>query len=378
MYRFIVDKVRRSKGKWIVAVLMVSLLGSWALWSTLTAAPALVHPVGLMKRQYTDPDRQSWDTKEARPLNALVWYPAAAGTIEKEWTVAIFQAGHNAQGAPLSAIPTKLPLVVLSHGTGGSAAGLSWLAENLAKHEFIVAAVNHHGNTAAESSTRIEGTLNWWDRAQDVKVLIDRLLADPWIGPRIDIHRIGVAGFSIGGYTALASVGVRLSRSQFNTYCAVEENCQLPPEMSTRYTKADAMKLIHDDDRLNHAMERMEDSFEDPRIRSAFVMAPVAGFAMTQQSLKAVHVPVHIVVGKDDDQAVPETNAQPMARQIPGATLDLLPAGGHYVFLPTCNDRGKNFVKEICLDAPSVDRVALHAKVSSEALVFFQKTLLGQ
>ena len=104
-------------------------------------------------------------------------------------------------------------------------------------------------------------------------------------------------------------------------------------------------------------MERMEDSFEDPRIRSAFVMAPVAGFAMTQQSLKAVHVPVHIVVGKDDDQAVPETNAQPMARQIPGATLDLVPAGGHYVFLPTCNDRGKNFVKEICLDAPSVDRM---------------------
>jgi predicted dienelactone hydrolase len=328
-----------------------------------------------MKRQYSDPERLSWDTKDARPLNALVWYPAAAGTVEKEWTVAIFEAGSNAQGAPMSPTPAKLPLVVLSHGTGGSAVGLSWLAQYLAQHGFIVAAVNHHGNTAAESNARIEGTLVWWDRAQDMNVLIDRLLADPWIGPRIDTNRIGVAGFSIGGYTALATVGVRLSRSQFDTYCAVQGNCELPPEMSARYTKADALKLMHDDARLNHALERMEDSYEDKRIRAAFVMAPVVGFAMTQQSLQSVHVPVHIVVGKDDDQALPEANARPMTRQIPAAILDVLPAGGHYMFLPTCTDRGKNFVKDICEDAPGIDRTAIHAKINADALSFFRQTL---
>jgi len=59
--------------------------------------------------------------------------------------VAIFNAGWNARQAPLSAAATKRPLIVLSHGTGGGAAGMAWLAETLASNGYIVAAVNHHG-----------------------------------------------------------------------------------------------------------------------------------------------------------------------------------------------------------------------------------------
>ncbi len=365
---------RGSKGKWIGATLMALLLGTWALWSTLASAPLRDHPVGLMNRQYADPERRSWETDEARPLKALVWYPAAAGTLEKNWTVAIFQAGRNAQGAALSASPAKLPLVVLSHGTGGSAIALSWLAEYLAQNGFIVAAVNHHGNTAAEASPRLEGTLVWWDRAQDVKVLIDRLLADPRIGSRIDTQRIGVAGFSIGGYTALATVGVRLSRAQFDSFCAVEKNCQPPPEISARYTKAEAWRLIHEDGRLKRELERMEDSYEDKRIRAAFVMAPAVDFAMTPQSFAAVRVPVHMVVGSDDDQAVSVANAQQMARQMTGAQLEVLPKGTHYMFLAPCNTLGKLTAKEICVDAPGTDRVAVHGKVAADALAFFRQS----
>ena len=51
-------------------------------------------------------------------------------------------------------------------------------------------------------------------------MLIDKLLADPRFGPRIDATRIGAAGFSLGGYTVLALAGARLSRDQWERFCA--------------------------------------------------------------------------------------------------------------------------------------------------------------
>ena len=165
------------------------------------------HPVGLSSVKYVDPTRQDWNDSGPRPLATAVWYPAPDGTREADWTVEIFNAGHNAMGAPIAALPAKLPLIVVSHGTGGSAAGMAWLAETLAANGYLVAAVNHHGNTGFEDSTRLEGFIVWWDRPRDVSVLIDRLLADPRFGPRIDASRIGVAGFSIGGYRARSRRG---------------------------------------------------------------------------------------------------------------------------------------------------------------------------
>ncbi|MEO8922853.1 MAG: hypothetical protein ABI330_08520, partial [Caldimonas sp.] len=81
--------------------------------------------------------------------------------------------------APMTAEPAKLPLIVVSQGTGGSAAAIAWLGETLAGNGYIVAAVNHHGNTAAEDEKRLEGTLIWWDRPRDLSVFIDKLLSDP-------------------------------------------------------------------------------------------------------------------------------------------------------------------------------------------------------
>ena len=213
--------------------------------------------------------------------------------------------------------PTKLPLIVLSHGTGGSAAAVAWLAEGLAAGGYMVAAVNHHGNTAAEDDKRLEGTVVWWDRPRDVTVVIDRLLADPTFGPRIDSSRIGVAGFSLGGFTALATVGARLSQQQLLDACAAPEtaaSCKLPPEVRNKFSDAVLQRLVKTDSRVKAALQHMDDSYADPRIRAAFVMAPVFGFAMTKDSLTAVKVPVRLMVGSADEQAVPSQSVEPIAR----------------------------------------------------------------
>jgi predicted dienelactone hydrolase len=331
---------------------------------------------GMVSVHYKDSHRRNWSDTGPRPLNATVWYPAGAGATETPWEAGIFKAGLSARDAPMSASPGKMPLVLLSHGTGGAAAGLAWLGEALARKGYIVAAVSHHGNTGAEVAPMLQGTVVWWDRPQDVSVLIDRLLADPSFGSRIDATRIGVAGFSIGGYTALATVGARLSRNQWQKFCADRPGaCKLPPEVSDKFSDRDVERLMTQDPRMLKALSHMDDSFADPRIKAAFVMAPVVAAAMTSDSLKAIKVSVHIVAGTRDDQAVPEYNAKPIAALIPGAELQIVPDGTHYMFLPGCNARGNNYVKELCLDPPGLDREAVHRRVIDAALVFFSRTL---
>ena len=356
-----------------------SVIGAAALSALAVACaepPKRVNPVGLSFAPYEDTARRSWTGPQVRPLATAVWYPAAPGTRESEWRVGIFNAGWSAQKAPLSAAATKRPLIVLSHGTGGGAAALSWLAETLASSGYIVAAVNHHGNTAAEPSYQLQGFMLWWERARDISVLIDRLVADPQFGAHIDPSRIGVAGFSLGGYTALATVGARLAYQQWKSFCAsrpAEPTCTLPPEAS--FSMADVQRLLDHDDRVKEAVSHSHESFRDPRIRAAFAIAPVLGPAMTKTSLAEIKVPVRIIVGSKDDQASPDANARPLASAIPNAELEVLPNVTHYTFLARCNLLGKVVARSFCTDPDQIDREEVHRRVGTDALKFFDRTL---
>lgn len=334
--------------------------------------------VGMQGLQFEDAARRDWGGHGARPISALVWYPAADTAREADWEAGIYTAGRNARGAAMREGEGRLPLILLSHGTGGAAAGLAWLGEALAANGYIVAAPNHHGNTGAEPVPYLQGTLVWWDRPRDLSVLLDRLLAHPQWAGRIDASRIGVAGYSIGGYTALATVGARLSRAQWREFCLIPATaaaCRLPPEVSARFPPQEAERLLTQDPRVLQALARMDDDYGDARIRAAFVMAPAAGPALRRDSLARISRPIHLVVGSDDDQAIPRFNAEPIARASTGAVLEILPRVSHYSFLPVCNERGRLAAPPLCTDPPGVDRAALHQAVSRRALEFFNRTL---
>ncbi len=334
------------------------------------------YPVGLKLVQYEDTSRLTWTGNKARPLATAIWYPAQAGTVEKSWDVAIFKAGSNAIDAPMLLAPKKLPLILLSHGTGGSAASIAWFAENLAAHGYIVAAVNHHGNTGYEENTRLEGFVVWWDRPRDLSVLIDKLLADPAIGPSIDTQRIAVAGFSIGGYTALASVGGRISYAQWQEFCgkyASNPNCTLPPE--AKFSQEELQTLLKENQRVKAEIAVSGADYSDSRIKAAYAMAPVMGRVVTKDSMAAIKVPVRIVVGAADDQAIPEFNAQVYAANITGSKLLTLPAVTHYAFLDECTMLGKMVARQVCVDPAGFDRAAIHQQVAADAWNFFEDKL---
>lgn len=351
-------------------------IGLIALSAARAEPPKRAHPVGLVLAEYEDTARANWDNSGPRPLATAVWYPAPAGTPEAPWRISFFKAGKNAINAPLAESQKKWPLIVISHGTGGSAATMAWLAEKLAAHGYLVAAVNHHGNTGYEAKSRLEGFAVWWDRPKDLSVLIDRLLADRRFAPLIDVNRIGVAGFSIGGYTALAAVGARISHDQWQGFCAThaaDSNCKLPPE--AKFTDADLRHMLANDQRVKNAISESGESFLDSRIKAAFVISPALGPVLTKTSLAAIHVPVHMVVGSRDDQTIPDLNARPIAAAMPMARLDELPNVTHYTFLPTCTLLGRCVASQYCVDPKGVDRDATHEEVGTAALNFFDSAL---
>lgn len=329
--------------------------------------------VGRLHRAYTDIERTNWAGDGPRPLATTVWYPASASSTESRWSAGVFQFGRSALNAPF-ADTRKRPLILMSHGTGGSAAQLSWLAEELVQADFIVAAVNHHGNTAVEDKSWPHGFVLPNERSRDLSALIDKLLADSEIGPRIDPSRIGVAGFSLGGYTVLAAVGANLTHATRQKRCETESAnpvCRLPPE--AEFTESDIRTLAESDPAYQRAVNREGSLTVDDRIRAAYAIAPAFLSLMNDDDLSSVRVPLRFVLAERDQQIQLAQTLEVIDTELQEASVSLIPDAGHYAFLAPCNLRGRLFMRGICSEG--VDRSALHKSIGSDAARFFNASL---
>lgn len=338
--------------------------------------------VGVTQRAFLkDNASYDWRGSKMHALTAVVWYPADSAAIETpQWVGdpanAFASAGRAAEGAALASVPAKFPLVLLSHGTGGSALMMAWLGTQLAAHGFIAVAVNHPGNNAVDGYT-VQGFTLGWERAVDVSKVLDGMLADPEFGPRIDAHRVGAAGFSFGGYTVLELAGGIGDLSVAIRDCDISHPraaiCTSPPELPDLLPRA--IQLYHSDPAYRRALDASRQSYGDPRVRAIFAIAPLA-MIFSPQSLEKIGIPVEIVAGAGDPILSPKTNAAFAAAHIPGARLTIYPGGvGHYTFLDTCTSLGQQQRPQLCVDRAGVHRDAIHEETAQKAIAFFTKVL---
>jgi predicted dienelactone hydrolase len=333
-----------------------------------------MNKVGLRTLFFTDTNRSNWQGSGPRPLLTHIWYPAETGAQEAPVLIGppdapLFQAGDAVKDIALAATPNKYPLILISHGTGAVALQLGWLASALARQGYIVAGVNHHGNTAAEPYT-VEGFARVWERPRDLSLLLDCLLTDEVFGRRIDQDRVGAAGFSLGGYTALALAGVRLDfQLLLDAYASSGRSLEsfAPPEFP------DIAALIAFIQKLAHEDEHRQ-LYSDDRVKAVFAIAPALGEALADAS--SVSIPVKIVVGAGDTNTPSELNAQRYAGQIAAADLTILEREvGHYTFLAEGTAFGRELLPHLCLDHPSVNRVAVHQQVAGWVTEFLNTNL---
>jgi predicted dienelactone hydrolase len=381
----------RTNSSWLAPFVLyctiVSLLCFGFIVTTLARAQKQVHTqgsfaVGVVLRSFVDEGRSNWQGTGPRPLVTIIWYPAASGSklrapdLGDPQMQKYFVKYPLAEGASISVQQKKYPLIVLSHGNSSLALSLDWLGYFLASHGYIVAAVNHHGNTAAEPGGPIpQGFAAEWERPRDLSVLIDKMLGDPFFGSHIDPDRIGAAGHSSGGATVLELAGAIFDPNQLEAFCkadrAIDPNCDPPPMIRDQLKEFDA--LAKTNPVVEASIKRSHYPYDDPRVKAVFAMAPAIGLEHTDASLRAIRIPVYIVAGRADDITPPATNAERFANLIPTATLTILPGMvGHATFGSLCTPIGVKDAGWVCHDEKGVDRALVHKQVEQLALSFFQ------
>ncbi len=292
---------------------------------------------------------------EGGPMPAIIFYPSDDVPAGATTTIGSYSLAAARDAAPAKG---RHPLIVLSHGTGGTRLGHHDSLAALAAAGFIAAAVEHpRDNYRDQSALGTDRQL--YGRAADMTALIDGLLADATFGSLIDAGRIGIAGFSAGGYTALIAAGARPDPAGFATYCRAQPDDDLfcagrrgPPPFG-------APPAMH-----------------DRRLRAAFVMAPALGMLFDRAGLQAVDIPVRLYRAENDELLRHPWHAQRIADNLPRPPeYEVIAGAGHYVFLVPCAPQVASRLAEICADPPGIDRVAVHRRLNDDMIEFFGRTL---
>jgi predicted dienelactone hydrolase len=267
-------------------------------------------------------------------------------------------------------------LILLSHGFGGSAGQMTWLGAALARHGYVVVAVDHPGANSIDGISDA-GAYAPWARAADLRAALDFVLDRPELAQHIDSDRIGVAGFSQGGYASLLAVGARSDFRRFVSFCESSRRdamCDRQQEYPVDYHHR-AEVLARPAMQVLAAQESSD--LSDPRIKAAFLIAPGIMQALDPASLSRIRAPVSIVLGNTDLIVPPATNGELAARLIPGARLRILSGVGHYDFLSVCGPGGFREVAPLCVDGAGATRAQTHAVTEAAAIAFFNAALRG-
>lgn len=301
-----------------------------------------------------------------RPLRVSLWYPAEAGG--SPVSVGENRVFHGIM-AVRDAAPEGLnhPLVVLSHGYGGSWRNLNWLAGRLVAEGYVVAAPDHPGTTTFNRDP--EAAAQIWERPRDLSRVIDAVLADPALGARVNGGQIAAIGHSLGGWTVTAAAGARFDTRRFAEDCAKGHSPR-------------ACGLLQE---LGLDNPSIEADLKDPRI-GAFVSLDLGlarGF--TPESLNQLSVPALIFgAGVDIGDLPARLESGYLAEHLPASTAryNEIADAAHFSFMQLCKPGAVELIEEetpgdgiVCKDGRGRSREDLHAAISAEVIDFLGKVL---
>jgi predicted dienelactone hydrolase len=282
-------------------------------------------------------------------LKAIVWTPCAAAA--QQIPVGPFVLSGQ-RDCPT--VGDKLPLIVISHGHTGTYLGHHDLAETLANAGFVVAAINHPGDTHSDLS-RADDISVYVERPTDIKRLVDYMLNASPDAAKIDPQAIGFFGFSRGGYTGLVLAGGKPDFLHADVACP---DPNLPICQEIRHNQIPTAPLT-----------------QDPRIK-AYVLADPLNEFPTAASLKNVKAPIQLWGSQfGGDGVLPETVPALAAALPTRPEFHVVKGAAHFAFLAPCSAALEKTSADICVDSGGFDRVAFHDEFDEKVLAFFKANL---
>ena len=239
----------------------------------------------------------------------------------------------------------RMPLVVVSHGTGGSPYTYRDLASHLARAGFAVALVVHPGNNRDDD--RLARTVqNLEDRPRHLRLAIDAAYGDAVVGPRLRPDAVAVVGHSMGGYTALAVAGGRPMSSPHDTPSGPPQ-----PVPVTR----------------------------DARVRALVLLAPATVWYAHEGALSEVRVPILLRTGEKDELAPPFFGDLVVNGVADAAAVDhaVVPGAGHFAFMTPFPAQMARPGFLPAQDPEGFDRAAYLPGLYAEVEAFLRRVLAG-
>lgn len=289
------------------------------------------------------------------PFAVMVLYPATVP--ESPQTFGPYTV-EVALDAPVDSTAPR-PLVVISHGSGGSHLVYRTLAMHLARNGFVVVMPEHPRNN--RHTNDLAGTAaNLAHRPAHLRRVMDWAFAHAEFGPVLHPDTVAVIGHSIGGYTALAIAGGRPTSHPWES----PDNRKQPVPVTP-----------------------------DLRVKALVLLAPAAAWFLEPGALEQVHAPVLMLTAGQDDLEVPGPKQLPdgsvvdapyghsevIKRGLPASTrVEHLvePDAGHYSFLSPFPPSMARPAFPPSQDPPGFDRIDFLSRMNEHVLTFLRSVLM--
>jgi len=286
-------------------------------------------------------------------LRAVQWSPCAQPSQKIELGPFVLDAVRD---CPLAG--DKLPLIVISHGFGGTGLSHHDTAEALADAGFVVVALNHpDDNAIALASNHANALAAFVNRPQDIKRLVDYMITFSDDRAAINAERIGFYGFSRGGYTGLVLGGANPNLGELRMPCQDRTGMSCPriaPQL------VPAGPWVH-----------------DPRIKAFAIADPPGDVFPGKANLQAVRTPIQLWGSQNGGDGVLPAAVDALAHNLPEIPdFHVVPDAGHFAFLTMCPPAMAKSAPDICADGPGFDRAAFHRDFNAQVLAFFRRQLM--
>ncbi len=322
-----------------------------ALLCMMAGREALARTVGVREIEVVSPERKS-------VLHTFVWYPAGAnGRAVQIGENAVFRGTRGFQGAPIAR--GRFPLVLIAHGGLRAAPNIaSWLAASLTADGFIAVVANPPPAPQGRAAQSILDEL--WLRPADLSAILTAVERDPVLAGQMDAGRVGAVGFFLGGNAVLALAGARIDAAAFMASCGAAAPARDCAWLAQRHV-----------DLRRVDVGRLQRSNVDGRVRAAVVIDPELTDTLTDESLRAVAVPVR-VVNLGQGSAIPRALvAAKLAARIPGSRYAAIPGATASSSFAECKQhgpalpRGEGRELALCDEGAGRTRAQDHATIAA-------------